>query len=147
MVTPDYNEVQQLAKEHHIIPVCKEIHADITTPIALLRKISRISNRYYLLESIEGGEKWGRYSFLGFNPVARITCKNGEVTIENNGKKTEYFRKPLEVLRAYLSQYKAPRLSGIPPFAGGFVGYFSYEMVKYTEPVLNLRSCNFMILT
>lgn len=132
-----------MAKEYNIIPVCKEIHADITTPIALLRKISRISNRYYLLESIEGGEKWGRYSFLGFNPVARITCKNGEVTIENNGKKTEYFRKPLEVLRAYLSQYKAPRLSGIPPFAGGFVGYFSYEMVKYTEPVLNLRSCEF----
>ena len=143
MVTPDYKEIEQLAKEYNIIPICKEIYADITTPIALLRKISRISNRYYLLESVEGGEKWGRYSFLGFNPIAHVACKNGVVNIEDNKKKTVHSLKPLEVLRDYLSEYKAPRLPGIPPFAGGFVGYFSYSMIGYAEPVLKLRSSEF----
>lgn len=143
MITPNYNEIEQLAKEYNIIPICKEIYADITTPIALLRKISRISNRYCLLESIEGGEKWGRYSFLCFNPITQLACKNGEITFEDNEKKTVYSSKPLEELRAYLSKYKAPKLNGIPPFAGGFVGYFSYSMIGYAEPVLKLRPGDF----
>ena len=57
---PEYEEIMRLAPDYHIIPVCKEIYADVITPITLLRKLSGISNRYYLLESIEGGEKWGR---------------------------------------------------------------------------------------
>lgn len=140
MLIPDYSEVTKLATEYDIIPVCKEIYADITTPIALLRKISQTSKRYYLLESIEGGEKWGRYSFLGFNPIAHITCKNGVVTIEDGERKEVYSSKPFEELRAFLSRYKAPRIQGIPPFAGGLVGYFSYHMIGYAEPTLKLRS-------
>jgi len=153
MVRPEYSEIIRLAKEFDIIPVCREIYADITTPIALLRTISRSSRRYFLLESIEGGEKWGRYSFLGFDPIARITCKDGEITIEetpgpcsgtlHSRRKTMHSGKPLEVLRSYLSQYRAPALAGIPPFAGGFVGYFSYEMIGYAEPVLKLRKSGF----
>ncbi|NLO98115.1 MAG: anthranilate synthase component I [Peptococcaceae bacterium] len=143
MVIPAYQEIERLAQEYKIIPICKEIYADITTPIALLRKISRISNRYFLLESIEGGEKWGRYSFLGLNPMARLVCKNGEITIEDKEKKTVTSHKPLELLRTYLADYKAPRLPGLPPFAGGFVGYFSYSLIGYTEPVLKLRSSDF----
>ena len=80
---PDCDEILKLAKDYGIIPVCKEIYADVITPITLLRKLSSISKRYYLLESIEGGEKWGRYSFLGYDPVMRVFCKNGTVTIEN----------------------------------------------------------------
>jgi len=143
MITPDYNEIRQLAKSYSIIPVCREIYADITTPIALLRKISRISSRYYLLESIEGGEKWGRYSFLGFDPIAHAVCKNGKVILQDDEMKVVHTQKPLEVLREYLSKYRAPRLAGIPPFAGGFVGYFSYGMIKYAEPVLRLRDSDF----
>ena len=153
MVRPEYSEIVRLAKEFDVVPVCREIYADITTPIALLRTISRSSRRYFLLESIEGGEKWGRYSFLGFDPIARITCKDGEITIEESPgphsetlhprRKTMYSEKPLEVLRSYLSQYRAPVLADIPPFAGGFVGYFSYEMIGYAEPVLKLRKSGF----
>jgi len=159
MVRPEYSEIVRLAKEFDVVPVCREIYADITTPIAILRTISRSSRRYFLLESIEGGEKWGRYSFLGFDPIARITCKNGEITIEespgphsgtsHSRRKTMYSEKPLEVLRSYLSQYRAPVLADIPPFAGGFVGYFSYEMIGYAEPVLKLRKsgfCNFDVM-
>jgi anthranilate synthase component 1 len=143
MITPSSSEIEALAKEYSIIPICKEIYADIITPITLLRKISEISQRYYLLESIEGGEKWARYSFLGFNPIIRVTCKNKTVTIENGETKEIKTGKPFEVLRDLLKQYKAPKLKGMPPFTGGLVGYFSYEMIGYAEPVLKLKSSEF----
>lgn len=143
MITPSSNEIEALAKEYSIIPICKEIYADIITPITMLRKLSQISQRYFLLESIEGGEKWGRYSFLGFNPIVHVTCKNHEITIDNGEKKIIQADQPYEVLRALLKQYKAPKLSGMPPFTGGLVGYFSYEMIGYAEPVLKLQSSQF----
>jgi anthranilate synthase component I len=143
MITPSSNEIKALAKEYSIIPICKEIYADIITPITLLRKISEISKRYYLLESIEGGEKWARYSFLGFNPIVHATCKNKTVTIEDKETKTIQTEKPFEVLRELLKEYKAPKLKGMPPFTGGLVGYFSYEMIGYAEPVLKLKSSEF----
>lgn len=144
MIFPAYQELEKLAKEYDVIPICREIYADIITPIALLRKISRISERYFLFESVEGGEKWGRYSFLGFNPIAHVVCKNGEITFEDNHEKTvRPTKKPYDELRKYLSKFKAPRLDGMPPFAGGFVGYFSYNMIVYTEPTLKLKSSEF----
>jgi anthranilate synthase component I len=143
MITPSSNQIEALAKEYSILPICKEIYADIITPITLLRKISEISQRYYLLESIEGGEKWGRYSFLGFHPIVHVTCKNKTVTIDDGEKQIIQTEKPFDVLRELLKQYKAPKLSGLPPFTGGLVGYFSYEMIGYTEPVLKLKSSEF----
>ena len=143
MVTPSCNEIEALAKEYSVIPICKEIYADIITPITLLRKISQISQRYYLLESIEGGEKWGRYSFLGFNPIVHVTCKNKVVTIDDGEKHEIHTDKPFEELRKLLDLYKAPKLEGMPPFTGGLVGYFSYEMIGYAEPVLKLQSSEF----
>lgn len=143
MITPSSNEIEALAKEYSIIPICKEIYADIITPITLLRKISEISSRYYLLESIEGGEKWARYSFLGFNPIIHITCKNSTVTMEGEEKQVIHTDKPFDVLRDLLKQYKAPKLQGMPPFTGGLVGYFSYEMIGYAEPILKLQSSDF----
>lgn len=143
MITPNSNEIEALAKEYSIIPICKEIYADIITPITLLRKISEISQRYYLLESIEGGEKWGRYSFLGYNPIVHVTCKDKAVTIEDDETKVIHTDKPFEVLRTLLEQYKAPKLSGMPPFTGGLVGYFSYEMIGYAEPILKLKSSDY----
>ncbi|MCI5900602.1 MAG: chorismate-binding protein [Lachnospiraceae bacterium] len=141
---PDCDEIVKLAKDYDIIPVCKEIYADVITPITLLRKLSGISKRYYLLESIEGGEKWGRYSFLGYDPVMRVFCKNSTVTIEN-GEETETRQtdRPLDVLRDIMKHYRAPRLTGLPPFAGGFVGYFAYAMIGYAEPTLHIKKGNF----
>jgi anthranilate synthase component 1 len=143
MVTPSCNEIKALAKDYSVIPICKEIYADVITPITLLRKISQVSQRYYLLESIEGGEKWARYSFLGFNPIIHVTCKNGEVVIDNGEKKIFHTQKPYEILRGLLAKYKAPKLPDMPPFTGGLVGYFSYEMIGYAEPVLKLQSSEY----
>jgi anthranilate synthase component 1 len=127
-----------------MIPVCKEIYADMMTPISMMLRLSAISQRYYLLESVEGGEKWGRYSFLGYDPLMRVSCKDGKVTIEDE-EKTEVVEtsKPLQVLRDILKQYKAPRLPDMPPFTGGFVGHFSYGMIGYAEPTLKLASGEF----
>lgn len=141
---PDCEKILQLAGSYDVIPVCREIYADVVTPITLLRKLASISSRYYLLESIEGGEKWGRYSFLGLNPVMRVFCKNGTVTIEENGEERQIKTdRPLDVIRGIMKGYRAPKLAGMPPFAGGFVGYFSYAMIGYAEPVLKIKKGTF----
>ena len=139
MITPSCDEILELAKEYTTIPVCREIYADMTTPIALLRRLQTRSDRFFLLESVEGGEKWARYSFLGYDPILRATCKNGTVTLEGAVNKTVKTDKPLTVLREVLGEYRAPRLEGLPPFTGGFVGYFAYAMLGYAEPTLNIK--------
>ena len=99
MITPSCDEILELAKEYTTIPVCREIYADMTTPISLLRRLQTRSDRFFLLESVEGGEKWARYSFLGYDPILRATCKNGTVTLEGAVNKTVKTDKPLTVLR------------------------------------------------
>ncbi len=138
MLTPSCETITELSKMYNTIPVCREIYADITTPILLLRKLAAKSKRFFLLESVEGGEKWARYSFLGFDPVMRVTCKDGLVTIEDIETKTIRTDTPLTVLRELLSGYRAPSIPDLPPFTGGFVGYFGYSIYGYTEPILNL---------
>ena len=139
MIRPSCEMIEELAKTYNTIPICKEIYADVITPITLLRKLAQISSQYYLLESIEGGEKWSRYSFLGFDPILHATCKDNTVIIEGNETKVVHTDKPLEVLRELLSNYKAPRLRDMPPFTGGFVGYFAYSMIGYAEPILKIK--------
>lgn len=140
MIVPDCNTIQELAKEYTMVPICKEVYADVVTPITLLRKIAKHSKQYYLLESVEGGEKWGRYSFLGYNPIMRVTCKEDKVVIrENNTEKTIVTNHSLQVLRDILKEYKSPSIDGFPPFTGGFVGYFAYAMIAHAEPKLKIK--------
>lgn len=140
MIRPSCDEIVQLSKEYGIIPVCKEIYADFITPITLLRKMSVYSKSFFLLESVEGGEAWGRYSFLGYQPVLRIYCKNGHITVEGEEKTTFPVSDPYEFLKDLLRQYQSPKLPDMPPFTGGLVGYFSYGMISYDVPFLKLKS-------
>ena len=139
MITPSCDEIVKLAADYATIPVCREIYADMTTPIALLRRLQAKSKRFFLLESVEGGEKWARYSFLGYDPILRAACKNGTVTLEGVENRTVRTDKPLDVLREALAGYRAPRIEGMPPFTGGFVGYFAYAMLGYAEPRLRIK--------
>lgn len=139
MIKPLLEEVKKYEQDFDVIPVYKECFADVITPITLLRKIAQHSKRYFLLESIEGGEKWSRYSFLGFDPKARIYYKNGIVHIEGEGAGAFKTNDPYPVLRAYMQNYKTPVFEDIPPLTGGLVGYYGYRMVAATEPVLQLK--------
>ena len=139
MITPSCDEIVKLAADYATIPLCREIYADMTTPIALLRRLQAKSKRFFLLESVEGGEKWARYSFLGYDPILRAACKNGTVTLEGVENRTVRTDKPLDVLREALAGYRAPRIEGMPPFTGGFVGYFAYAMLGYAEPRLRIK--------
>ena len=143
---PECKEIEALAASYPVIPICKQIFADNVTPITLLRKIGALSKQYYLLESVEGGETWGRYSFLGFDPVMQVSATNHKVTVKNyettDKVPTETIlntNSPYDVLRDILTDYKSPKLPGLPPFTGGFVGYFAYRMIGYAEPKLSIK--------
>ena len=139
MVKPSYEEVMKLKNNYSVIPVYKEIYADVVTPITLLRKIAQKSDKFFLLESIEGGEKWGRYSFIGFDPKARLAYKDGTLTVTGEGARKVKTNRPYDAVRDYLSNYKTPRFEDIPPFTGGLVGYYGYAMIACAEPVLKLK--------
>jgi len=131
-------EAKKISKGFHIVPISKEIMSDIRTPMQVLRILKNISSHCYMLESVENQEKWGRYTFLGFEPAMEITCTNGTLKIKNGSKTVRQSNHPGEEIKKILSEYTSPRIDGMPSFTGGLVGYFSYDYVKYSEPELNL---------
>ena len=143
MYFPDYETTKHYEKDYNIIPVCREIYADVVTPITLLRKLAQIDSKFFLLESVEGGNKWGRFSFLGVNPLLQISAKSGAVTLKSGAIEQKMRRDPMEALREQLKKYKTPKIEGMPSFTGGFVGHFSYEMFGYAEPKLKLKTSEF----
>lgn len=137
MIRPSYEEVKVYREkgDYRRVPVSTELLSDFITPIQALRKLKNVSNHVYLLESAEAKESWGRFTFLGYDPTEEIQCRNGQLTISDVTVET---RDPGKYIRQLLSRYKAPRLDYLPPFAGGLVGYFSYDYLKYAEPSLRL---------
>ncbi|HEX2925530.1 MAG TPA: anthranilate synthase component I [Ruminiclostridium sp.] len=138
MYKPSLEEAKQLSAGYTIIPVSCEIFSDIKTPIAVLQSLKAISSQYYLLESVENGEKWGRYSFLGFDPIIELTCKDGDLEVKGVCSKKVQTKDPNSHIRDILKDYRSPKLSFLPPFTGGFVGYFAYDYIKYGERTLKL---------
>lgn len=140
MLRPTLEQAKQLAG-YSVIPVGREILSDFTTPIEVLRKLRNVSRHVYILESVENQDKWGRYTFLGYDPKMEITCINGELTVRDllTGT-TEVSRQPHPAvyIKQLMSRYSSPALEGFPSFTGGLVGYFSYDYIKYSEPTLNL---------
>lgn len=143
MYYPSYEQAGQYEKEYNIIPICREIYADVVTPITLLRKLAQIDSRFFLLESVEGGSRWGRYSFLGVNPLMQISCKDGTITLRSGAIEQKEEKDPMEALREQLAKFKTPKIEGMPSFTGGFVGHFSYEMIGYAEPKLHIKKSEF----
>ncbi len=127
-----------LGKNFKVVPISKEIMADIKTPIEVLKILKNAATHVFMLESVEKQEKWGRYTFLGFEPTMEITCTNGTMVIKSDETLTKKVEHPGKVIRELLEAYRSPRLQDMPPFTGGLVGYFSYDYVKYSEPALNI---------
>jgi len=134
MYAPDFEAFSKLAKEGNLIPVFREIIADTETPVTALMKLADRPH-LFLLESVEGGEKWGRYSFLGADLLATYRVQGSEVVIEENGavQRRPHGGDPLRHLKELLSRYRPVHVEGLPRFSGGAVGFLGYDMVRYFE--------------
>jgi len=134
MFKPSFEEFRELSKRGNLIPVYREILADEETPVTALLKI-RKRPYAFLLESVEGGEKWGRYTFLGADPLAVVRVKPEEVEVRSNGTlmRIHHGGDPLAVLKELLARYRPVTVGGLPRFSGGAVGFLSYDMVRYFE--------------
>ncbi len=137
MFSPTLEQTRELAAsgEYGRIPIAMEIYSDVRTPIEVMRIIRRVSNHCYMLESAESADKWGRYTFLGYDPTLEITCRDNMLQINGTQEQCAH---PADRIRELLREYRSPRIEGLPSFTGGLVGYFSYDYLKYSEPTLNL---------
>ena len=131
-----------LARHHRIVPVWRELVADTITPVsAFLRVVG--DDPGFLFESVEGGERWGRYSFVGRRPLARVTSRGRQVEVtgelavaqEVSARGTDGV---LAVVEALLESYRSPVLAGLPPLHGGLVGYLGYDVVREVEHLPNV---------
>lgn len=128
----ELQEVIRLAADYNLIPIVRTIMADTETPIRLFQHFAK-EQRAFLLESVEGGVKWARYSYIGSDPFMLIRGKDGVMTIERGGEVTELDGKPLEQLKAYMRAYRSPSLPELPSFTGGAIGFFGYDLLQYYE--------------
>ncbi len=135
--SPSFEEVRKIAQtgDYKAVPISCGMLSDICTPIEALRILKNVSTHCYLLESVAEKEKWGRYTFLGYDPKLEINCLDGEMKI---GDVTLHTEDPSEKLREILDAYRSPRLPGLPSFTGGLVGYFSYDYLGYSEPTIRV---------
>lgn len=152
MYYPDFASFQTLSTKGNLIPVYREILADLDTPVSAFKKID--DGRYgFLLESIEGGEKWGRYTFLGSSPAVVIRGKDNWVEIVEGGEvRRVEVSDPLNYIRDYMARYQPVEVPGIPRFFGGAVGYLGYDAVRHFETLpdknpsdINTYDANFII--
>jgi anthranilate synthase component 1 len=125
-----------MAGQYNVIPVVRRLLADTETPIRVFQHLSR-DKRAFLLESVEGGVKWARYSFIGTDPFLVLKLKKNYVTLEQNGKIESHLTdQPLLLLREKLRSYRSPAMPELPPFTGGAIGFFGYDLLQYYEKKL-----------
>ncbi len=137
MYYPDKSAYLKLAKKGNLIPVYRELVGDMETPVAMFKRILSSADCGYLLESVEGGEHLGRYSFLGVHPSLIFESKGRRVCVTENGKRRSWITKtnPLEELKVILKRYRPVEVAGLPRFSGGAVGYLGYNVVGFFEEI------------
>src|SRR5438093_6345784 len=136
MKITSFEEFKELAGRGTFVPVCKEIVADLLTPVSAFLKIAEHADYAFLLESVEGGEHVGRYSFLGKDPFLILRARDGRTTIDRGGQTTESERPFIETLRRLMADFRSPFVPDLPRFTGGAVGYLGYGAASWFEPVL-----------
>ncbi len=135
---PSLDDIRDIAAtgQYKVAPVSCEILSDFTTPIETMRILKNVSTHCYMLESAQANDKWGRYTFMGYDPKMEITCVEGQLRAGTLKIQTDC---PSDVLRDILAEYKSPRFDYLPPFTGGLVGYFSYDYLGYSEPSVRCK--------
>jgi anthranilate synthase component I len=133
-----FDEFVELSKRGTFVPVYREIMADLLTPVSAFLKIAEHSDYAFLLESVEGGEHVGRYSFLGKDPFLVLRGRSGKTTLEQAGAVTDRPEPFLDVLRSLMAEFTAPIVPDLPRFTGGAVGYLDYDTAEVFEPAVRL---------
>ena len=137
MVQPSFKEFCRLAKDGNVIPVYQELLMDLETPLSFFKRLER-DDYAFLLESVEGSERWARFSFLGTRPYRIFKARGNRVEVIDNGKKkTSVSEKPLESLAELLAGWRAVSVPGLPPFFGGALGYVAYDAVTQLHEITN----------
>src|SRR4030095_10953129 len=130
-----FDEFRELARRGTFVPVYKEIVADLLTPVSAFLKIAEHSDHAFLLESVEGGEQVGRYSFLGKDPFLVLRAHGARTIVDRAGHTTESDTPFVPTLRELMAGFHSPFVPGLPRFTGGAVGYFAYDAAAWFEPV------------
>ena len=136
MKITSFDEFKDLARRGTFVPVCKEIIADLLTPVSAFLKIAEHADYAFLLESVEGGEHVGRYSFLGKDPFLILRSRDGKTAIERGGVTTVSDQPFIETLRRLMADFRSSFVPDLPRFTGGAVGYLGYGAASWFEPVL-----------
>ena len=151
MIRPDFKEFSRLAREATLVPVAKSISADLLTPVSAFLAIAEGEPDAFLLESVEGGEKIGRYTFLGVRPFLRIESRGPEMTIQRGRKVERKTGNIFQTMKELLRTHRPAAVAGLPPFTAGAVGYCAYDIVRQLENVgehadddLNVPDCVLM---
>ncbi|MGD9677371.1 MAG: anthranilate synthase component I [Vulcanibacillus sp.] len=138
MINMNYSKFHELSQQANMIPLTLEIEGDIDTPISLFKKLAQ--DKYsFLLESVEGGNKWGRYSFIGRNPLMTIKSFGDSVIINKDNIVTEKQGNPLIIIKNILEEFRTPKMDNLPDLIGGAVGYVGYDMVRKFENLPNIN--------
>ena len=136
MLNTTFEEFSERSSQGSFVPVCREVLADLLTPVSAFLKIAEHSENAFLFESVEGGERVARYSFLGKDPFMVLRAKNGGTIIESGASQEESREPFLDTLRAAMSKYRSVWVPGLPRFTGGAVGFLGYEAARWFEPSL-----------
>jgi anthranilate synthase component I len=146
-----FSEFAQLARSHTLVPIARTIEADLLTPVSAFLSIAAKERNAFLLESVEGGEKIGRYTFLGTRPYLVLSARGDQVVLQQGRRVEKRTASPVDVLRELLHQHKPAHIEGLPPFTAGAVGYFAYDVVRQFEKLpslakddLNVPDCTLM---
>src|SRR5688500_8290319 len=130
-----FDEFRELAQRGTFVPVYKEIVADLLTPVSAFLKIAEHSDYAFLLESVEGGEQVGRYSFLGKDPFLILRSRGGKTIVDRAGQTSQSEQPFIATLRELMAGFHSPFVPGLPRFTGGAVGYLGYDAAAWFEPV------------
>ena len=132
---PDRQQFREALQQANVVPVAVRVLADSETPVSVLARFESRAENLFLFESVEGGERWGRFSFMGVSARVRVTVLRDEVVVreQNMETRTPHHGDPLAVLRTLLARYKLAAIPGLPRFCGGLVGTMAYEMVSFFE--------------
>ncbi len=136
MIETTFDEFVDRSRRGTFVPVCREIMADLLTPVSAFLKIAEHSDYAFLLESVEGGEHVGRYSFLGKDPFLILRGRGGQTTIEETGVRRARTEPFIDVLRGLMAEFQSPFVPDLPRFTGGAVGYLDYDTAEWFEPAV-----------